>query len=228
MADEPKTLQEAIIYFADPANWREHPVACRWPNGVICPRCGGKDVLFLEKYNRWHCRAKHEAPQFTLRTGTVTEDSPIGLDKWMIAMWQVVNCKNGISCYEIHRAIGVTHKTAWFLDHRIRLALQNGSLEKFTGPVEADETYVGGKAEFMHMDKRARKLAEGKLGHGGYGKAIVSGLMDRKTKKARVKVVKTPKTGELRGEIRENVKAGSIVYTDALKSYRGLPSDGFV
>jgi transposase-like protein len=228
MASEPKTLQEAILYFADPVNCREYLVARRWPNGVTCPRCGSTDVLFLEKYNRWHCRAKHEAPQFTLKTGTIMEDSPIGLDKWLTAMWQIVNCKNGISSYEIHRAIGVTQKTAWFLDHRIRLALQNSSLEKFSGEVEADETYVGGKAEFMHMDIRTRKLAEGKLGRGGYGKAIVFGLLDRNTKKARVKVVGTPKKGELRGEIGKHVEAGSAIYTDALKSYRGLPLDGFI
>ena len=103
MASEPKTLQEAILYFADSTNCREYLVARRWPDGVTCPRCGSKDVLFLEKYNRWHCRAKHEAPQFTLKTGTVMEDSPIGLDKWLTAMWQVVNCKNGISSYEIAR-----------------------------------------------------------------------------------------------------------------------------
>jgi transposase-like protein len=228
MASEPTTLQEAILCFADPANCREYLMARRWPDGVVCPKCSSKDVLFLEKYNRWHCRAKHEAPQFTLKTGTIMEDSPIGLDKWLTAMWQVVNCKNGISSYEIHRALGITQKTAWFLDHRIRLALQNGSLEKFDGEVEADETYVGGKAEFMHMDRRTRKLAEGTLGRGGYGKAIVLGLLDRKTKKARVKVIKTPKKGVVRGAIAEHVEQGSQIYTDALKSYRGLTLDGFI
>ena len=114
---EPTTLQEAILYFADPANCREYLVARRWPMGVICPKCGGKNVLFMEKYNRWQCREKHEAPQFTLKTGTLMEDSPVGLDKWLMAMWMVVNCKNGVSSYEIHRALGVTQKTAWFLDH---------------------------------------------------------------------------------------------------------------
>src|SRR5207244_9809991 len=145
MASEPKTLQEAILYFADPVSCREYLVARRWPSGVTCPRCGSQNVLFLEKYNRWHCREKHDAPQFTLKTGTIMEDSPIGLDKWMTAMWQIVNCKNGISSYEIHRALGITQKTAWFLDHRIRLALTSGSFEKLTGEVEADETFIGGK-----------------------------------------------------------------------------------
>jgi len=228
MKSEPVTLQEAILYFAEPENCRNYMVARRWPNGVTCPRCGSANVLFMEKYNRWHCREKHDASQFTLKTGTIMEDSPIGLDKWLTAMWMVVNCKNGISSYEIHRDLGVTQKTAWFLDHRIRLAVQAGSMEKFSGEVEADETYVGGKAEFMHMDKRTRKLAEGTLGRGGMGKAIVFGLLDRNTKKARVKVVRTPRKGELRGEIREYVETGSQVYTDALRSYRGLPLDGFI
>jgi transposase-like protein len=228
MAAEPNTLQEAILYFNDPTNCREYLMARRWPQGVVCPKCGSKDVTFYEKYNRWHCRAKHEAPQFTLKTGTIMEDSPIGLDKWLTAMWQVVNCKNGVSSYEIHRGIGVTQKTAWFLDHRIRLAMQDGTLGKFSGTVEADETYIGGKAEFMHMDRRTRKLAEGTLGRGGYGKAIVFGLLDRKTKKARVKVIKTPKKGVVRGAIAEQVEPGSAIYTDALKSYRGLTLDGFI
>ena len=126
---EPTTLQEAILYFANPVNCREYLVARRWPDGVTCPRCNSGNVLFMEKYNRWHCREKHDAPQFTLKTGTLMEDSPIGLDKWLMAMWQIVNSKNGISSYEVHRAIGVTQKTAWFLDHRIRLMLGDDSTE---------------------------------------------------------------------------------------------------
>src|SRR5216683_6935955 len=157
MNKEPKTLQEAILYFSNPANCREYLVARRWPNGVICPRCGSKDVLFLEKYNRWHCRAKHEAPQFTLKTGTIMEDSPIGLDKWLTAMWMIVNCKNGISSCEMARDLGITQKSAWFLDHRIRFSLHTGSIEKFSGHVEVDETFIGGKARNMHAAKRAEK-----------------------------------------------------------------------
>src|SRR6059036_142370 len=160
MASGPTTLQEAIVYFADPANCREYLVARRWPSGVTCPRCGSKDVLFLEKYNRWHCRAKHAAPQFTLKTGTIMEDSPIGLDKWLTAMWQVVNCKNGISSYEVHRAIGITQKSAWFLSHRVRLALGMEPSEKLSGHVEADEAYIGGKARNMHRTKLAKRVAE--------------------------------------------------------------------
>src|SRR5580658_9162425 len=148
MGTEPTTLQEAVVYFSDPVNCREYLVARRWPNGVICPRCGSTDVLFLEKYNRWHCRAKHAAPQFTLKTGTIFEDSPLGLDKWLASMWQVVNSRNGISSCETARAIGITQKSAWFMDHRIRFALHQGSFDTkmFSGEVEADETFIGQKA----------------------------------------------------------------------------------
>lgn len=158
MAAEPKTLQQAVLYFADPKNCRNYLVVRRWPEGVECPKRGSKNVLFLEKHSRWHCRQKHEAPQFTLKTGTIMEDSPIGLDKWLAAMWMVVNCKNGVSSYEIHRAIGVTQKTAWFLNHRIRLTLGLGPKERrLSGEVEVDETYIGGKARNMHASRR-RKL----------------------------------------------------------------------
>ena len=217
MAAEPNTLQEAIVYFSDPANCREYLVARRWPDGVTCPRCTSKDVLFLEKYNRWHCRAKHPAPQFTLKTGTIMEDSPIGLDKWMTAMWQIVNCKNGISSYEVHRAIGITQKSAWFLDHRIRLALTMGSFNKLSGQIEADETFIGGKARNMHASKRAAKIT----GTGGKDKTAVMGILERGGK-VRTKVVDNTKKKTLQSEIREHVLAGSALFTDALKSYEGL------
>ena len=125
---EPTTLQDAIVYFSNPANCRNYVVVRRWPNGVTCPRCGSPKVSFSEKHNRWQCNVHHSLRQFTAKTGTIFEDSPLGLDKWLLAMWQVVNCKNGVSSYEIHRATGVTQKTAWFMNHRIRLALRMGSL----------------------------------------------------------------------------------------------------
>src|SRR3984957_17904935 len=154
---EPKSLQQAVIYFADPKNCREYLVARRWPDGVVCPKCGSSNVLFMEKYNRWNFREKHESPQFTLKTGTVMEDSPIGLDKWLMAMWMIVNCKNGVSSYEIHRSLGVTQKTAWFLDHRIRIMLGHAPAEKMggedNGPVEVDEAYVGGAPKNWHLSK---------------------------------------------------------------------------
>src|SRR6266513_687308 len=197
MVTEPKTLQAAILYFSDPVNCREYLVARRWPNGVTCPRCGSKDVLFLEKYNRWHCRAKHAAPQFTLKTGTIMEDSPLGLDKWLSAMWQIVNCKNGISSYEVHRAIGITHKSAWFMDHRIRLALTMGSFNKLSGQIEADETFIGQKARNMHASKRAQKIT----GTGGKDKTAVMGILERGGK-VHTKVVDDRKKKTLQAELR--------------------------
>ncbi len=216
-AAEPKTLQEAVVYFADPVNCRNYLVPRRWPNGVTCPRCGSKDVLFLEKYNRWHCRAKHDAPQFTLKTGTIMEDSLLGLDKWLAAMWQVVNCKNGISSYEIHRALGITQKSAWFLDHRIRLALTMGTFNKLSGQIEADETFIGGKARNMHASKRAERIT----GTGGKDKTAVMGILERGGKVVTAVVPNTRKKA-LQSAIRQQVLAGSAIFTDALKSYEGL------
>ena len=222
MEQEPRTLQEAIVYFSDPVNCREYLVARRWPDGVTCPRCGSKDVLFLEKYSRWHCRAKHDAPQFTLKTGTIMEDSPIGLDKWLMAMWQIVNSKNGISSCEVHRAIGITQKSAWFLDHRIRFALTMGTINKFSGQIEADETFIGGRARNMHSEKRARKIS----GTGGKDKTAVMGILERGSKatgsRVRTKVVDNTKKKTLQSEVREHVLAGSALFTDSLKSYEGM------
>jgi transposase-like protein len=219
---EPDTLQEAIIYFADPANCREYLVARRWPDGVTCPRCGSKNVLFLENYNRWYCREKHEAPQFTLKTGTIMEDSPIGLDKWLMAMWMIVNCKNGVSSYEIKRGLGITQKSAWFLDHRIRLALSEGSFDKMTGNVEADETFIGGKARNMHASKRARRIT----GTGGKDKTAVMGILERgsdgKVSKVRTVVIPNRKKKAIQAEVRKHVEAGAALYSDALASYSGL------
>src|SRR5579864_2882784 len=208
---EPRTLQEAILYFSKPENCREYLVARRWPDGVICPRCGSKNVLFLEKYNRWHCREKHDAPQFTLKTGTIFEDSPLGLDKWLTAMWMVVNCKNGVSSYEIHRDLKVTQKSAWFMDHRIRLALQSGSIMKLGGTgkhVEVDETFIGGKARNMHASKRRRKNLRGQK-----HMAIVVGMLERGGE-VRAQVVAERDKKTLGPLVRENVDKGTPLYTD--------------
>ena len=211
------------MYFADPANCREYLVARRWPDGVICPRCGS-NVLFLEKYNRWHCREKHDAPQFTLKTGTVMEDSPIGLDKWLMVMWQIVNCKNGISSCEVHRAIGITQKSAWFMDHRIRFALGMDSGEKLSGHVEADETFIGGKARNMHEQTRARSPGPAarikSSGHGYPGtrrRTARPCVVDTSFRTARKKRFKQKSVSMSKPERR--------IFSDALQSYNGL--DGF-
>ncbi|HYL78409.1 MAG TPA: IS1595 family transposase [Bryobacteraceae bacterium] len=214
---EPKTLQDAIVYFADPDNCLKYLAAKRWPKGVVCPTCGSDKVSFLANQRRWKCKENHAKQQFSVKVGTVMEDSPIGLDKWLAAMWQIVNCKNGISSYEIHRAIGVTQKTAWFLDHRIRFALGIESAGKLSGHVEADETFIGGKARNMHKAERARKIT----GTGGKDKTAVMGILERGGK-IRTAVVPNRKKNALQAEVRKHVEAGSALYTDALKSYEGL------
>jgi transposase-like protein len=219
---EPKSLQEAILYFSKPENCREYLVARRWPDGVICPRCGKSNVLFLERYNRWHCREKHDAPQFTLKTGTIFEESPISLDKWLLAMWQIVNCKNGISSYEIAKAVKVTQKSAWFMLQRLRLALQNkpsfGTMTKVGGAgseVEVDETFVGGQKKNMHADKKVRYEAKG----GASGKTVVQGILDRTARQVRATVVPDVKRETLQNEILKQVKFGTKVYTDDAVAY---------
>lgn len=220
MNTEPKTLQDAIVYFSNPTNCRNYLVARRWPNGVTCPRCESANVIFLENYNRWHCREKHAAPQFTLKTGTIMEDSPIGLDKWLTAMWQIVNCKNGISSYEVHRAIGITQKSAWFMDHRIRLALGMAPSDKLSGEVEADETFIGGKARNMHLVQRKRRIT----GTGTKDKTAVMGILERGGE-VRTMVISNRRKKTLQTEVKKHVEAGAALYTDALLSYEGLATE---
>ncbi|MBV9759821.1 MAG: IS1595 family transposase [Acidobacteriaceae bacterium] len=220
MEQEPRSLQEAVLYFADPANCRKFLVARRWPDGVTCPTCGSAKVVFSEKHNRWQCGSHHVKRQFTSKTGTIFEDSPIGLDKWLIAMWLIVNCKNGVSSYEIQRALGITQKTAWFLDHRIRMALHSGTIEKLSGEVEVDESFIGGKARNMHAARRARKIT----GTGGKDKTIVMGMMERGGN-VRTIVIDNRRKHEVQKQVREHVEAGSAIFSDELKSYEGLQAD---
>ena len=221
-AEFPETLQEAITYFADPSRALEFMISIRWPDGVVrCPRCNHDDAKFMPKRSTWRCRGCN--CQFSAKIGTVFEESPLGLDKWFPAFWMIVNAKNGISSCELHRALGVTQKTAWFMLHRIRLAIQNGTIVKIGGHVEADETFIGGKARNMHKGKRKAK------GTGPVAMTPVMGLLERTTAKraSRVilKVVDTTKKAELQGQVREYVLKGSEVHTDALKSYEGLADE---
>jgi len=220
MEKEPRTLQEAIVYFSNPVNCRNYVVARTWPNGVTCPRCGSDKVSFSEKHNRWQCSTRHPLRQFTAKTGTIFEDSPLGLDKWLTAMWQVVNCKNGVSSWEIHRAIGVTQKTAWFMDHRIRLALGMAPSGKLFGEVEVDETFIGGKARNMHLAERQRRIT----GRGTVDKTAVMGILERGGE-VRTIVVDNRKKKTLQAEVKKHVQAGAALYTDELKSYSGLAQD---
>jgi transposase-like protein len=220
----PKTLQEAIIHYADLDVCQQELVAARWPDGVECPVCGRKDVTYLANQRRWQCKGTHGKRQFSAKVGTIFEDSPISLSKWFAAIWLIASAKNGISSYEIHRGIGVTQKTAWFMLHRIRLAMQTGSFRKMSGEVEVDETYIGGKARFMHKDKREKVK-----GSTWMGKIAVLGLLERHGEGSRVRtaVVRGTRRGFILPQIKDTVEPGSQMYTDALQSYQwghGLPS----
>ena len=174
MNTEPKTLQEAILYFADFENCKKFMVELRWPDGIVrCPQCGSDNVTYLAKARVWKCYGKHPCAKFSLKTGTIFEDSPLPLDKWVTAVWLIVDCKNGISSYEVGRDLGVSQKSAWHMMHRIRFALHGESFEKFSGEVEADETFIGGKARNMHIAQRKRRIT----GTGGKDKTAVMGIL---------------------------------------------------
>jgi transposase-like protein len=223
---EPKTLQQAIQYFSDPDNCLKYMVDRRWPDGVpICPTCGSKEVRFLKTRRLWECKHKHSRQQFSIKIGTVMEDSAVGLDKWLVAMWMVANCKNGVSSWEIHRTIGVTQKTAWFMLHRIRLSMKReedgsklGSNEG--GEVEVDETFVGPNPKNMHKDRKLRYNQQ--RNETGNAKTIVQGILDRDARQVRAKVVPNIKRETLQAEVLRNVKYGSAVYTDELVAYDKL------
>jgi transposase-like protein len=221
--NKPKTLQQAIRYFSDEQGCIDTVAALRWPNGPVCPKCGHTEHYYLATQKRWKC--KKCAKQFSVKVGTIFEDSPISLDKWLTALWMLVNCKNGISSYEVGRDLGITQKSAWFVLHRLRLALQNGSMSKMGGDgkyVEVDETFIGGAARFMHADKRKRRITE----TGTKDKIAIQGILERGGE-VRAAVVGNRKKHALQSNIRAHVKAGSAIYTDALMSYQGLRQEGF-
>jgi transposase-like protein len=222
----PKTFLEAVRHFTDSDACLKFLVALRWPRGVVCPHCGSKKVTFLENAKLWKCKNAHPRQKFSVKVGTIFEDSPIGLDKWFPAMWLAANCKNGISSYELHRALGVTQKTAWFMLQRIRLAMQKGITGKLSGQVEADETFIGARARNMHQSKKRRSM---------YGtsvmKTAVLGLLERnspeKSSRVKLKVVESVRRHDLDPEIREQVEKGAEVFTDKLRSYENL-DDAYV
>jgi transposase-like protein len=222
----PETLMDAIRYFAVPDRCLSFLVGLRWPDGVTCPTCGGRGVTFLADYSRWKCHTKHPRQQFSVKVGTIFEDSPMSLDKWLPAVWMIVNDKNGISSYEVARALGVTQKTAWFMLHRIRLAMQTRSFAKLGGEVEVDETFIGGQARFMHKDRKHRLKG---VKRGTIGKTAVVGLLERHGpdghSAVRTQIVENIRTKTLDDEVRRHVAPGSEVYTDALASYRHLGSE---
>jgi transposase-like protein len=244
MEDQIKTLQQAIQHFSDPENCRRFTVFVRWPDGVPrCPYCGATKLTWLAKARVYQCYGDHARKKFSLKVGTVFEDSPIGLDKWWPAVWLLTNCKNGISSYELHRALGVTQKTAWFMLHRVRLAMASGSFVKMGsngGPVEADEAYFGGEPKNKHISERMKNqklilnennewVRNPKVETGrGSRKIPVMGMIDRETRKVRAQVLPHLGRKVLQEMILENVAKGSKVYTDGFSGYSNLKTLGFV
>lgn len=212
----PQTLQQAIIYFAKPENCISFLMELRWPDGVTCPICDGKEVSYLSTRRLWKCKGCKK--QFSIKVGSLMEDSAIGLDKWLAAIWIIASAKNGVSSYEIARSLGITQKSGWFLLHRIRLAMQTGSFLKLSGEVEVDETVIGGLSRNMHINKRKR------LGTGGAGKVAVMGLLERHGE-VRAQVVPNVRRETLQPEVRNNVEQGAQLYTDAWVAYTGLSVD---
>lgn len=220
MKREPKSLQEAILYFSDLNRCIGYLAVRRWPKGVVCPTCGSTRVTFNKERRWWQCSTHHAKRQFSIKIGTIYEDSAIGLDKWLTATWMLSNCKNGISSYEVARALGVTQKTAWFMLHRIRLALQDESFGKMGGSgkhIEVDETFIGAKARNVHMHKRAEKL-------GTANKAMVLGVLERGGR-IRARVAKDRSASTVCQIVREHVIPETKVFTDKLLSYKELESD---
>lgn len=226
MENTPKTLQQAMQYFGHYENCRRFMIAIRWPDGKVrCPHCGAEKVTYLEKARLYRCYGDHAKQKFSLKVGTIFEDSALGLDKWLVVVWLVVNCKNGISSYEVARDLGISQKSAWHMVHRIRLALQNGSLVKLGGSgneVEVDETFIGGAARFMHRDKHRRRITE----TGTKDKTAVVGVLERGGE-VRTAVTYNRRKKALQGHVTEHVAEGTSVYTDALMSYMGLEHKGY-
>ncbi len=221
---EPKTLQEAIIFFADRDRCLDYLALRRWPDGVpVCPVCGRKDAKFLANQRKWQCKSVHHHRQFSVKIGTIFEDSPIPLEKWLPAVWVIVNCKNGISSYEVARDLDVTQKTAWFMLHRIRKTLQDSSFVKMGGnggEVEVDETYIGGKARNMHLSKRQRRIT-GVLTD---DKTTVMGFLERGGK-VRTEVVPNRHMNTVQPMVKKHVEAGTDLYSDELGGYKGLQGE---
>jgi transposase-like protein len=216
MIETPENLMDAVRYFADLSVCNDYMRGVKWPDGKpTCPHCRSDNVATIATRPILQCRACRK--QCSYKTGTIFEDSPLGLDKWFVAVWCIANAKNGISSHELGRALGVTQKSAWFMLHRVREAMRTGTFTKLSGIVESDETFIGGEAKNMHASKRAKKIR----GRGAVGKRVLHGLLERGGE-VRATVVESTEAAELQGEVRANVQRGSAVYTDAHQAYVGL------
>jgi transposase-like protein len=219
--DTPKTLLDAVKFFGEYENCRRFVVEARWPDGIVrCPTCNSDHVTYMVNTRRWKCYGKHPRAQFTLKVGTIFEDSAIPLEKWLPTVWLLANCKNGISSYELARALGVTQKTAWFMLHRVRLAMRSGGFRKLYGEIEVDETFIGGKARNMHLDRREKEIT----GRGAKDKAAVLGFL-RRGGEVRTEVIRNRRKHTVQSIVRKQVAPLSILYTDELPSYEGLDND---
>jgi transposase-like protein len=222
--DAPETLLDAIAYFSDPDRAFEAAKEFRWPFGkVTCPRCGGEKHSFIKTRRIWFCYPCKK--QFTVKVGTVMEDSPIGLDKWMCAIWMLANCKNGISSYELAKNLGIRQNSAWFMLHRIREAMRDTRTHKFGfgGPVESDETYIGPNPRKMHASRRAEfkeRKGKGNARAESYiSKTAVHGILDRELRQVRAQSLSKVKRETLQNIILANVTPFAKVYTDAAVFY---------
>jgi transposase-like protein len=226
--ETPRTLQSAIAHFADPQRAFDAAVQLRWLGGeVTCPRCNTAKHSFIKTRRIWFCYTCQK--QFTVKVGTIMEDSPLGLDKWMTAMWLICNCKNGISSYELAKDLGVTQNSAWFMLHRIREAMKGGTMFKLGGgdggPVEVDETFVGPNPRKMHRARRLKmKAAENHM----VGKTVVMGMLDRDRRQVRAQVIPNVKRETLQEAVLSQIEGGSTVYTDGWPGYDRLAAQEYV
>jgi transposase-like protein len=224
---EPKTLMEAIKYYADPDVAFEEAKNFVYPNGVYCPTCGRTDVRFIATRKMWECKEKHPRKQFSVKIGNIMEDSPLGLDIWFAALWSIANDKNGISSYEFARMTGITQKSAWHVLHRCRLAMKVAGVGPLDGTLEIDETYIGGKAKNMHKAQREKM----ERGDHSRRKVGVAGILKRTNGDAlshvRLNVITASlnATGAILPFIRQNAKPGSQIMGDSAPAYTGLRKD---
>lgn len=221
MKREPLSLQQATVYFDNQDNCIDYLAIRRWPDGkVVCPGCGSDSVSFNAQRRTWKCAVHHPKREFSIKVGTIMEDSAIPLNKWLMAMWLITNCKNGVSSYEIARDIKVSQKSAWFMLHRIRLAMQDESFgSKLRGEIEADETFIGGKARNMHADVKARRITSS--GHNATDKTLVLGMLERGGR-VRTEIIKNRLTTTLRENMNKHVETGAVLYSDEYQAYKAL------